>query len=57
MQKIHNLDHTKINLQSPNANRETEFYSDKSPIVDLEHEDERNELDDGGASFKPRLQY
>lgn len=48
LQKIHNLDHTKINLQSPT--RETEFYSDRSPIQDLEHEDEQAKF--GGGIFK-----
>ena len=41
IQKIHNLDHTKISLKSAHnalvlPGDDTYFYSDKSPVVDLE---------------------
>jgi hypothetical protein len=58
LQKIHNLDHTKINLKlqpslDADGGDDTYFYSDKSPpVVDLEQEEEEGFYTKQIGSFK-----
>ncbi len=55
MQKIHNLDHIKINMSSPNHISEAEFYSDKPlDILDLDDQPQHNSKKPG--SFKDDYQ-